>query len=264
MLYPPFFYFFVTAITGAGAFTSYAFYKRFTGKEKNKGLNYLLYIMLALSTVVCIFFFYESFLLPNTFAEFAKGINSFVGLIGSSIVMSALVYLLHTQGPTGLQDEPQGLPETPVAPQETQLKLEQKPAPSAAAPVQKEAEPEKLTRTMLKGLVTMEATVLLDEDQLDHIATIVTERQQLQQTIKQHQTTEPEPEQAAEPENAAEVFAVPTEVAAASAEAVPVQAAPHVDVQPEQNASQEAGKETAEEAVASEKHVPLIRHVKRF
>jgi len=262
MLYPPFFYFFVTAITGAGAFTSYAFYKRFTGKEKNKGLNYLLYIMLALSTVVCIFFFYESFLLPNTFAEFAKGINSFVGLIGSSIVMSALVYLLHTQGPTGLQDEPQGLPETPVAPQETQLKLEQNPAPSAAAPVQKEAEPEKLTRTMLKGIVTMEATVLLDEDQLDHIATIVTERQQLQQTIKQHQTTEPEP--AAEPEHAAEVPAVPTEVAAASAEAVPVQATSRADVQPEQNASQEAGKETAEEAVASEKHVPLIRHVKRF
>ena len=261
MLYPPFFYFFVTAITGAGAFTSYAFYKRFTGKEKNKGLNYLLYIMLALSTVVCIFFFYESFLLPNTFAEFAKGINSFVGLIGSSIVMSALVYLLHTQGPTGLQDEPQGLPETPVAPQETQLKLEQKPAP-AAAPVQKEAEPEKLTRTMLKGLVTMEATVLLDEDQLDHIATIVTERQQLQQTIKQHQTTEPEP--AAEPEHAAEVPAAPTEVAAASVEAVPVHATSPVDVQPEQNASQEAGKETAEEAVASEKHVPLIRHVKRF
>ena len=261
MLYPPFFYFFVTAITGAGAFTSYAFYKRFTGKEKNKGLNYLLYIMLALSTVVCIFFFYESFLLPNTFAEFAKGINSFVGLIGSSIVMSALVYLLHTQGPTGLQDEPQGPPETPVAPQETQLKLEQKPAPPAAAPVQKEAEPEKLTRTMLKGLVTMEATVLLDEDQLDHIATIVTERQQLQQTIKQHQTTEPEPE----PEPiAAEVPVAPTEVAAAPAEAVPVQATPPVDVQPEQNASQEAGKETAEEAVASEKHVPLIRHVKRF
>ena len=218
--------------------------------------------MLALSTVVCIFFFYESFLLPNTFAEFAKGINSFVGLIGSSIVMSALVYLLHTQGPTGLQDEPQGLPETPVAPQETRLKLEQQPAPPAAAPVQKEAEPEKLTRTMLKGIVTMEATVLLDEDQLDHIATIVTERQQLQQTIKQHQTTEPEP--AAEPEHAAEVPAVPTEVAAASAEAVPVQATSHVDVQPEQNASQEAGKETAEEAVASEKHVPLIRHVKRF
>jgi len=262
MLYPPFFYFFVTAITGAGAFTSYAFYKRFTGKEKNKGLNYLLYIMLALSAVVCIFFFYESFLLPNTFAEFAKGINSFVGLIGSSIVMSALVYLLHTQGPTGLQDEPQGLPETPVAPHETQLKLEQKLAPPAAAPVQKEAEPEKLTRTMLKGLVTMEATVLLDEDQLDHIATIVTERQQLQQTIKQHQTTEPEP--AAEPEHAAEVPAVPTEVAAASAEAVPVQATSRADVQPEQNASQEAGKETAEEAVASEKHVPLIRHVKRF
>lgn len=256
MLYPPFFYFFVTAITGAGAFTSYAFYKRFTGKEKNKGLNYLLYIMLALSTVVCIFFFYESFMLPNTFAEFAKGINSFVGLIGSSIVMSALVYLLHTQGPTGLQDEPQGLPETPVAPQETQLKLEQKPAPPAAAPVQKEAEPEKLTQTMLKGIVTMEATVLLDEDQLDHIATIVTERQQLQQTIKQHQTTEPE--------HAVEVPAVPTEVAAASAEAVPVQATSRVDVQPEQNASQEAGKETAEEAVASEKHVPLIRHVKRF
>ena len=262
MLYPPFFYFFVTAITGAGAFTSYAFYKRFTGKEKNKGLNYLLYITLALSTIVCIFFFYESFMLPNTFAEFAKGINSFVGLIGSSIVMSALVYLLHTQGPTGLQDEPQGLPETPVAPQETQLKLEQKPAPSAAAPVQKEAEPEKLTRTMLKGLVTMEATVLLDEDQLDHIATIVTERQQLQQTIKQHQTTEPEP--AAEPEHAAEVPAAPTEVAAASVEAVPVHATSPVDVQPEQNASQEAGKETAEEAVASEKHVPLIRHVKRF
>ena len=258
MLYPPFFYFFVTAITGAGAFTSYAFYKRFTGKEKNKGLNYLLYIMLALSTVICIFFFYESFLLPNTFAEFAKGINSFVGLIGSSIVMSALVYLLHTQGPTGLQDEPQGLPETPVAPQETQLKLEQNPAPSAAAPVQKEAEPEKLTRTMLKGIVTMEATVLLDEDQLDHIATIVTERQQL------HQTTETEPEPAAEPEHAAEVPAAPTEVAAASVEAVPVHATSPVDVQPEQNASQEAGKETAEEAVASEKHVPLIRHVKRF
>jgi len=50
----------------------------------------------------------------------------------------------------------------------------------------------------------------------------------------------------------------------APAEAVPVQATSRVDVQPEQNASQEAGKETAEETVASEKHVPLIRHVKRF
>ncbi len=107
----------------------------------------------------------------------------------------------------------------------------------------------KLPRTMLKALATLEVTIHFDEEQLDQIATIVTERQGQLQKLQTSVT--------AKKESTEETS---TETVPSSAETVQSEEKVVSEGKPEV-----ASEETSEAATSEEpSRVPLIRHAKIF
>jgi uncharacterized coiled-coil protein SlyX len=209
--------------------------------EKNKTANYTI---LGLSAAAFGFFFYMGFLWPSNFTEIrVMGINNncFIGLGASSILLFSSAAIIHNQSkPETDQPEQEQQPTQPTE------KTEKKPV----VPVHTEQKGEasgKLSQTMLKGLATLEVTIHFDEEQIDQIATIVTERQEQLQKSQINTNIQALAETA--PTNA-----------------VPSSAEPSAEtVQPETETQKAAPEKSSEVSTSEEPSpVPLIRHVKPF